>query len=50
MMQKYIFSHIQTDAVTAKYCDLLKLSILLTLYNLSYTSNFTLSKMNNSNF
>lgn len=50
MMQKYIFSHIQTYAVIAKYCDLLKLSILLTLYNLSYTSNFALSKMNNSNF
>lgn len=50
MMQKYVFSHIQTDAVIAKCCDLLKLSILLTLYNLSYTSNFALSKMNNSNF
>ncbi len=50
MMQKYIFSHIQTDAIIAKYRDLLKLSILLTFFNLSYTSNFALSKMNNSNF
>lgn len=50
MMQKYIFFSYTNRCCHCKYCDLLKLSILLTLYNLSYTSNFALSKMNNSNF